>query len=604
MGSLRPNRSCRKQRRGTKTASREQGLEHDEPLTWFAIRPLADRDCRRTVMRLLRRYESVVHEKDLYVARTHCDRFGGLLELPPSLLPRFGGGGGGTTEAFVWDPMLEILSERGSAHEEAYVQHLILAGWDVAQIDKLGPFAEAEDQTLAAMQSGASVIVQGALSHDGWSGRPDVLRRVEAPSALGSWSYEAMDTKLSRETKAGTILQLCLYSDLLREAQGVAPEFMYVVPPWTDFKPQQYRFADFAAYFRKAKRALRQALTDGSGGHTYPEPTAHCDICRWRIACDGHRRKDDHLSLVAWITKIQINELRRRGVSTVKSLASLPLPLEWKPERGSAQSYERVREQARLQVEGREAGVGKFELLPVEVGFGLSRLPEPSAGDVFLDFEGDPFVGEHGLEYLIGYQFRNPAGEWTYTSDWAFTRQDERLAFETFVDFVMARWQQHPGMHIYHYAPYEPAALKRLMGRYATREEEIDQMLRARLFVDLYSVVRHSIRASVESYSIKRLEPFYSFTRQAALTDANVALANLQANIELNDAPSIPESVKSVVRAYNEDDCRSTLHLRDWLEELRRQVVDAGTEVPRPDLDDGSCQRKRHGLDHQDQGTR
>ena len=42
------------------------------------------------------------------------------------------------------------------------------------------------------------------------------------------------------------------------------------------------------------------------------------------------------------------------------------------------------------------------------------------------------------------------------------------------------------------YAPYEPAALKRLMGRYATREEEIDRMLRAGLFVDLYQVVRHS----------------------------------------------------------------------------------------------------------------
>ncbi|MGA9630976.1 MAG: hypothetical protein WBQ63_06115, partial [Candidatus Acidiferrales bacterium] len=57
--------------------------------------------------------------------------------------------------------------------------------------------------------------------------------------------------------------------------------------------------------------------------------------------------------------------------------------------------------------------------------------------------------------------------------------------------------------------PYEPAALKRLMGRYATRQEEIDQMLRARLLVDLYAVVRHGIRASVESYSIKKLEPFY-----------------------------------------------------------------------------------------------
>ena len=103
-------------------------------------------------------------------------------------------------------------------------------------------------------------------------------------------------------------------------------------------------------------------------------------------------------------------------------------------------------------------------------------------------------------------------------------REDETRAFERFVDFIMARWQEHPGLHIYHYAPYEPAALKRLMGRYATREEEIDQMLRARLFVDLFGVVRHSVRASVESYSIKRLEPFYGFARQAALTDANVAL--------------------------------------------------------------------------------
>jgi predicted RecB family nuclease len=176
---------------------------------------------------------------------------------------------------------------------------------------------------------------------------------------------------------------------------------------------------------------------------------------------------------------------------------------------------------------------------------------------VFFDLEGDPFVGEHGLEYLFGYYFLN-GGQWAYRGDWAFTRNDERRAFEQFLDFVIARWQVYPDLHIYHYAPYEPAALKRLMGRYAAREEEIDRMLRTRLFVDLYSVVRHSIRASVESYSIKRLEPFYSFNRDATLADANVALANLQANLELNDAPSIAESVKSVVRAYNQDDCRST----------------------------------------------
>ncbi len=88
----------------------------------------------------------------------------------------------------------------------------------------------------------------------------------------------------------------------------------------------------------------------------------------------------------------------------------MPLPLDWKPDRGSADSYARIREQARIQVEARAAGVSKFELLPVEAGFGLTRLPEPSDGDIFLDLEGDPFVGEHGLEYLFGYVFNDAHG--------------------------------------------------------------------------------------------------------------------------------------------------------------------------------------------------
>ena len=71
-----------------------------------------------------------------------------------------------------------------------------------------------------------------------------------------------IDTKLARETKAGTILQLCLYSDLLTELQGLAPEFMYVVAPWSGFEPHRYRFADYAAYFRKVKRGLRTALAE------------------------------------------------------------------------------------------------------------------------------------------------------------------------------------------------------------------------------------------------------------------------------------------------------------------------------------------------------
>jgi uncharacterized protein len=492
----------------------------------------------------------------------------------------------------VWDPLLEILQERGSIHEQNYIDHLKKAGMKVVRIDGVAVTDAAISETRAAIKEGAEVIVQGALAHDGWVGRVDILRRVETASALGPWSYEAMDTKLARETKAGTVLQLCLYSDLLHAAQGAAPEWMYVIAPWSDFEPQCYRFADYGAYYRQVKRGLTESLAAGDAKETYPDPITHCDICRWREDCDKRRRNDDHLCLVAGISKLQTSELKARGIATMQDLAAMPLPLAWKPDRGSPDALIRVREQARIQCEARASGTHKFEVLPVEDGFGFTRLPAPSEGDIFLDLEGDPFVGEHGLEYLLGYLFADEHGKIAYRGDWAFTRGDEKQAFEGFVDFVMARWEAFPDLHIYHYAPYEPAALKRLMGRYASREDEIDRMLRAGLFVDLYQVVRHAVRASVESYSIKQLEPLYGFKRTTPLAEANAALAVLQANLELDGAVSITDESKETVRAYNHDDCRAAAGLRDWLEKLRGEIVASGTDVPRPQAGDGSPNEK------------
>src|SRR4029079_14238683 len=126
-------------------------------------------------------------------------------------------------------------------------------------------------------------------------------------------------------------------------------------------------------------------------------------------------------------------------------------------------------------------------------GFGLSCLPLPSPGDIFLDFEGDPFVDGGGLEFLFGYAFLDDSGTERYCADWALSRATEKEAFERFIDFVIDRLGREPELHISHYASYEPAALKRLMGRHATREDEMERLLRSGAFVDLYAVVRHAI---------------------------------------------------------------------------------------------------------------
>ena len=257
------------------------------------------------------------------------------------------------------------------------------------------------------MAKGTDVISQGALSKGRWFGQPDVLRKVHRRSRLGDWSYEVHDCKLARETKATTILQLVLYSELLTEIQGDEPEFMHVVPPGESFTTEPYRLAEYAAYYRYVKARIEKVSEDNRDQETYPEPCLHCDVCRWFRECDTRRRGDDHLSLVAGIRTQQRGQLEAWDTRTMAQLAAMSIPLKQKPKRGSAEGYERVREQARVQVQGRTSGKPVHEVLPVVAGTGLCKLPEPVAGDMFVDLEGDPFAGNReaggGQEYLFGF---------------------------------------------------------------------------------------------------------------------------------------------------------------------------------------------------------
>mgnify|MGYP000724045565 CR=1 FL=1 len=482
-----------------------------------------------------------------------------------------------------WDPLLEILRERGFRHEQAFIEYLRAAGFSVTKIEGVEVLDSSVSDTIEAMKMGAEIIVQGALKHGRWAGRIDILRRIETPSIFGNWSYEIIDTKLARETKGGTILQLCLYTYLLQEVQKYQPEYIYVVAPWSNYEPQRFRVSDYYAYFRKAKFAIEDAAKVEISSSTYPDPTHHCEICRWQDSCDKRRRDDDHLSFVAGISRNQITELKEKGVGKLKDLAELPTPISWKPKRGAVRSYDKIQKQAKIQADARETGKMLHELLSVEPGFGLYLLPEPSKGDIFFDLESDPFVGEFGLEYLFGYCYKENE-DLLYKAEWALDREQEKLVFERFIDFVCERIKQYPDMHIYHFASYEPAALKRLMGRYATRENEVDDLLRRARFVDLYSVVRNGLRASVESYSIKQIEPFYGYKRNVSLRQANIALTRLNSCLEFNDNESISDADKETVLNYNKDDCLSTEALRSWLEELRTQLISEGYNIFRPPL--------------------
>ncbi len=490
------------------------------------------------------------------------------------------------------NPVTEALQAKGIAHEQAYLRHLQALGKTVAEV---GDRARVQ-RTAALMNEGVDVIYQAPLSDGEWSGYADFLLKINRPCGLGDWSYEVADTKLARTTRAGTILQLCVYCHLLEKLQGHMPERMHVITPASGYAPLTYRTSDYMAYFRLLRNGIGEFV--GDPGETYPELVSHCDYCVWWSECEKRRRGDDHLCYVAGISRMQIDTLRAMGIHRLAELAKLArVP---KPARGSREALIRTRDQARTQAIGREQKEPYYEFRePFDEEHGLALLPSPTPDDIFLDFEGNRFVEDGVQEYLTGWVTRDTDGHEGYTALWARSIAEEKCAFERFMDTATATLQRNPGAHIYHYAPYEPAALKRLMGRYATREAELDALLRGGAFVDLHTAVKRALIASVERYSIKDLECFFGYEREQGLREASISRRAVETAIEAGVLDDAFDRHCRIVEQYNREDCVSARRLRDWLEELRTQVVAGGHEFSRPEPADGEASETVSDLDRQ-----
>ena len=479
-----------------------------------------------------------------------------------------------------FDVGFQELVRRGEVHERGVLERFRAEGLDVVDVSGASDGSEA---TAEAIRDGAGVIFQGTLTGGDAGtplfGRPDFLVRAELLAAPDGeprpGGYEVVDAKLARSAKARAVLQTTFYSHLLAGVQGVEPRWMHLALGNGELVP--FKVNDYAAYERQTRRLLEAAIGEDPAAEVYPEPVEHCAICRWRDACRDARRADDDLPRL---------------------------------DRVSSGSLERSQLQARLQVAS-DDGVIRYEVLDPERdpdgalagNRGLLALPEPAFGDLFFDIEGARYYSEDGREFGLEYLFgivdtadTDEAGLPRYTQLWACDRPGEKRAFEELIDFITERRARHPRLHVYHYNHYEPTsvdhltelhgtrqeAVGRLMGRFATREDEVDNLFRLGVFVDLYRVVRQGVRAGVESYSIKRLEPLCGYSRQVDLGEATVNLIAFEAALEEGTADTDGER-RRVVAGYNEDDCRATLALRDWLEDRRAELAGRlGQDLPRP----------------------
>ena len=528
------------------------------------------------------------------------------------------------------DPMLARAARLGDAHEErtleAYRARLgkgaVGAAGGVVEIPRPDSMSEAAllavaERTRAALRGRADVVFQATFFEPriekatrerggegpgsggeldiGFVGFADFLR-LEPDGA-----YEVQDTKLARRAKVTALMQLTAYAEQIeRLGVPVADEAVLILG---DGVRSRHRIADIAPVFRARRERLHRLLRsrvgetgpDGSRESAAAIPwgaegitaCGRCEVCEPEIV-----RSRDPL-LISGIRRSQRDSLVAAGYDTIEAVAALAAD----PHSGNAsldglapQALERLSAQAAVQLETRP---GEPPALRIIDAGALAALPQPSPGDLFFDFEGDPMYRQPGQgensSWGIDYLFGMVDADQRFTPIWAHDLAAEKRALLEFLDLVAERRARYPDMHVYHYAPYERSHLLSIAARHGAGEARVDQLLRDHVLVDLYPVVRRALRVGSRSYSIKKLEPLYM---GAELRDETGVTSGAQSVTEYAEASAQLASDDETERRegqrrldaiadYNRYDCVSTLRLRDWLLELG--AAQGVTPSPRSD---------------------
>ncbi len=476
----------------------------------------------------------------------------GQLRVPPTVL----------------NSLAEILVNKGNEHEAGCLEDYEALGKSIYEVpgrNRGESFTDWVQRIGNPLTLGYDVIYQMPFVHEGIRGIADFLVKVDEPST-GYAAYEPVDAKLTRsEAKPGHVLQLCFYAEAMEALVGAAPRQMHI---WLGSgSTQALMVEEFLPYWRRLRRQLSDLLSEERApALTRPTPCESCEYCEFQGHCERQWREEDSLAFVANSRPGERDALENAGVRTLVALSRRTEPVaELRDEK-----LTRLTRQAILQVSSRDdpEAPPAFELIepgedPV-YGHGFELLPEPDEGDVFFDFEGDPFwSAQHELMFLAGLYYRGDEGEWVFDARWAHSLDEQQDMMSGLVDFFARRRARYPGMHVYHYNHTERSTIERLM-RDAPDENLFASLVESGLFVDLFTVARNAVRVGTESYGLKHLEHLVAFVRSGGIEQGAGAVVEYEQWMDSGDAQLLEN-----IAAYNRDDVMSTRALRDWLVEQR-----------------------------------
>lgn len=476
--------------------------------------------------------------------------------------------------------MALMLRDKGLDHEQEVLARYRASGRTVFEVPEREPresFAQWIGRVGDVLATGHDVVFQMPFAHDGVRGIADFLERKIGPD--GTATYEPVDAKLARNAaKPGHVLQLCFYAEAIAAHTGRQPEYVHI--ELGSGVRETIRVDDVLAYWRRLRHQLAVAVAEPSMQATTPEPCDHCGFCEFELWCDAEWRAQDSLVHVAGVRRSDRVMLEADGVATIADLAALEVEVAGMDARRAT----RLIRQASLQVRARTGLAGDpppFELIDTpapaaadlpESGVevvepaltGFAALPAPDAGDIFLDFEGHPFWKPNvGLFFLFGL-IECDAGNWTFKAFWAHDRADEALATQQLIEYLAARRERFPNMHVYHYNHTERTSLIRLTRDHGVAELELEHLIETGLFIDLFPIVTGAMQVGVESYGLKHIERLTGYERGHDIDLGAGAVVEYENWMRDRDQVRLDR-----IARYNEDDVRATMAVRDWLVDHR-----------------------------------
>lgn len=419
-------------------------------------------------------------------------------------------------------------------------------------------------ETMTALRSGAGVISTAGFFDGTLQVSADFLIATEQ-------GYRIELVTMATRVRPRDLIQAGAVASMLTEA-GIQVADEVRIDCTTGSSSHPSTVAQQVATYR------RHWLTDLLTAHVEPDwgddrwwACGYCTTCR--AAIEQHR----DLLLVWGLRRHHRAAMRSAGIATIDDLAAVDdsAGADVLPDLPES-TLAHFRAQARVQLRQEDAEAAGAETTvfgQVHTPEVLARLPQPSSGDVFFDFEGDPHwhdprhAYEWGLQYLFGLL---EADSEQYVSFWAHSLAEEKQALADFLTYIKNRRIAHPDMHIYHYAFYEPATLRKLTQRHGMGADQVEELIAAGVFVDLYEAVKGGVHISQRSFSLKKLEPLYMGTylrTDAAVTDGGASIIvyhEASQALERGDRTTWRANLADLAE-YNRYDCLSTWRLRDWL---------------------------------------